>query len=52
VACIRKRTKNPIVVIIVPITVGFKFPILDITKPEAIENIRDNHVRKLNICNT
>ena len=36
--------------VIVPITVSFKFPILDITKPEAIENIRDNHGRKLNIC--
>ena len=41
VACINKRIKNPIVVIIVPITVGLKFPILDITKPEAIENIRE-----------
>ena len=41
VECIIKRAKNPIVVITVPIMVGLKFPILDITKPEAIENIKD-----------
>jgi hypothetical protein len=36
-----KRTKKPIVVMMVPIIVGLRFPNLDTTKPEATENIND-----------
>lgn len=36
-----EKDKKPMEVTIVPIVVGFRFPTLDITKPEATENIRD-----------
>ena len=33
--------KKPTEVIMVPIVVGLRFPNLDITKPDATENIND-----------
>ena len=36
-----EKDKNPIVVTMVPIVVGRRFPNLDTTKPEATENIND-----------
>jgi hypothetical protein len=40
----RKRIKKPIVVTIVPIVVGLRFPILDIINPEATENTNDTTI--------
>jgi hypothetical protein len=41
VECKRNILKKPIVLIIVPISVGFRFPNLDIIKPEEGANNRN-----------